>query len=69
MPQPTKPLGNLPVYITEQVHVMVNLGDNVKALKLTCPRADCKRVFILLDDPGQTATRACPYCFRTSKHV
>lgn len=59
----------LPVFETEFITVMVNLGKNVKALQLTCPRPDCKGTFILLDDPGKTATRSCPYCFRTSKHV
>lgn len=62
-------VSTLPVFETEFVTVMVNLGTNVKALRLTCPRQDCRSTFILMSDPGKTKTRACPYCFRTSKHV
>lgn len=60
--------GNLPVFKTEFGSLMWNLGTNTKALKVTCPRPDCGKVFYLID-PGQTKTRACPHCFRVSKHV
>lgn len=68
-PDQARYMGQLPVFETEFVTVMVNLGSNVKALQCTCPRADCGKTFILMSDPGKTQTRACPYCFRTSKHV
>lgn len=65
-----KPLGNLPVFKTQvHVHVILNFGeekyDNCR--KVTCPR--CGKSMVLLDDPGETVTAPCYFCFKTNKVV
>lgn len=63
-------VGSLPTYGTRFVHVIVQFDEvHNKALMLTCPREDCRKQFILLDDPGQTRTATCPYCAGNSNHV
>lgn len=60
-------LGTLPVFKTEFGSLMWMLGENIKAMRLTCPR--CNKTFYMEGIAPETATASCPWCKSTSKHV